>query len=108
MIVSIAECRTWARRYWCGSFNVNDVYYVIITSLWGGDGDDDNSNRPGFDDDPDGDDEHEIAMGMDAAAMEMEDMDGMEGGDIDDLMDDMMDCDAMDIEMGFEGGDGNI
>lgn len=48
-------------------------------------------------------------MGMDAAAMEMEDQDGMEGGDIDDLMDDMMDCDAMDIEMGFDaGGDGNI
>ena len=47
-------------------------------------------------------------MGMDAAAMEMEDQDGMEGGDIDDLMDDMMDCDAMDIEMDFAGGDGNI
>ena len=74
---------------------------------FGGD-DDDESRKPGFDDDAEGDDEHEIAMAQDAAAMEMEEQDGMEGGEMD--LDDMMDVDAMDIEMGFDdfGGDGNI
>ena len=75
---------------------------------FGGD-DDDDSNRPGFDDDPDGEDEVEIAAMNEQAAMEMEEMDGMEGGEVE--LDDMMDVDAMDIEMGFDdfgGGDGNI
>ena len=75
---------------------------------FGGD-DDDDDNRPGFDDDPDGEDEVEIAAMNEQAAMEMEEMDGMEGGEVE--LDDMMDVDAMDIEMGFDdfgGGDGNI